>query len=388
MNIYKLVLRNMIRRRSRFVFTLLGIVVGIASLVALLSISGGLEQEINKQAGSIGANLIVTPKGWCAYEQISVLLGESVPEQIDNSDVEKISKIEGIVIAPFLTEAMAIKNNPVTVIGIIPSQMNFFKGWKVGEGNYLKDNDTFVALIGVSIADKFELNVGDEIKIRGKVFRIKGILTETGTKDDVSVFIPLKIAQEVYEIKDKVSFIAVKVDDVSKLDYYSTKIKDVANVDVTSDKQLVASVLSIVSTVKNSMQIIATVAILTACFGIMNTMMTAVYERKREIGILKSVGGRNFSIFKIFVLEAVVLGLAGGILGAVIGFLATYISAPYMSSNEFMAFVGSSSQSSNVFDPTIFVITLFFSLSISIISGLYPAWRASKLTPLEAMRYE
>ena len=116
-----LVLRNVTRRRSRFAFTLLGITVGIASLVTLLSLGAGLEKEVRKQADVLGAHLVVTPKGWCAYEQISVLTGETLPEAIPDADVRKIASIKGLQAIPYLTQRTAIRNQPVPVVGICTS---------------------------------------------------------------------------------------------------------------------------------------------------------------------------------------------------------------------------------------------------------------------------
>src|SRR3990172_6725631 len=100
----KLVMKNITRRKGRFVFTLLGITIGIASFVTLLSLGGGLKQEIKRQASELGANLVVTPKGWCAYEQVSVLTGEQLPEAIPFETVKKIAAIKGLTAVPYLTE--------------------------------------------------------------------------------------------------------------------------------------------------------------------------------------------------------------------------------------------------------------------------------------------
>lgn len=156
---------------------------------------------------------------------------------------------------------------------------------------------------------------------------------------------------------------------------------------VVSDKQLLKSVLGIVGAVGNALQLIAAVAILAACFGIVNTMMTAIYERKREIGILQAIGAKRRMIFSLFLAESGFYGLAGGLLGVVAGFLFSYAAAPYISQNEFTAFLGSE-QTVRLFDPLITVEALAFSVTVSVLSGIYPAWKASRLSPVEAISYE
>ena len=385
MTFWKLIFRNLTRRKSRFVFTLSAIAIGIASVVTLLSLGTGLEAEIRKQADVLGAHLVVTPKGWCAYEQISVLTGETLPEALPAEDVAKIAAVEGIRSVPYLVQRAVLNNNPVPMVGILPEPMRKFKSWRIGSGEYVLDQNRVV--VGHGISKQFELDIGDEIRIRGSEFTIGGILAEIGNRDDLAIYMDLPVAQDLYGSGDKVSFISVKVDDITKIDDYILQIQNSANVAVVSDKQLLRSVLAIVGTVGNALQLIAAVAVLAACFGIINTMMTAIYERRREIGILNALGAKSKTIFTVFLGEAALYGLLGGIVGVVAGFAFSYFAAPYIGQNEFTAFLGSE-QSVSVFDPGITMRALLFSVLAASLSGIYPARQASKLSPVEAISYE
>jgi putative ABC transport system permease protein len=387
MTIPKLVLKNIIRRKGRFIFTLLGITIGIASFVTLLSLGGGLKKEIQKQASELGANLVVTPKGWCAYEQVSVLTGEQLPEAIPFDEVKKISAIKGLTAVPYLTERTAYKNNPVSVIGILPETMRRFKNWETEQGKYFEAEDEKALVIGSGIARQFDLKPGDELTVKGQRFPIRGILKETGGKDDIAVYMPLVVAQKLYGVGDNVSFIAIKVDDIAKIDVYILQIQETSNVAVVSDKQLLKSVLSIVGTVSVTLQLIAAVAILAAAFGIINTMMTAISERKREIGILQALGAPQGTIFSIFFLESGCYGLLGGVIGVVSGLLFSLAASPYISQNEFTSLIRGS-ELADALDMQIIIGSLLFSVAVSLSSGLYPAWKAARLTPVEAISYE
>lgn len=387
MTLSKLVFKNLTSKKSRFFFTLGGITIGIASFVTLLSLGAGLKGEINRQANELGANLVVTPRGWCAYEQVSVLTGEQLPEAIPFEEVEKISAIKGLTVAPYLTERTAINNNPVPVVGILPAEMKRFKKWVIGEGTYLASRTEKAVVIGSGIARQFDLKVGDEVTIRRNSFHVKGILKETGTRDDIAMFLPLVTAQQLYRVDDMVSFIAVKVDDISKTNDYIFEIQETANVAVVSDKQLLKSVLSIVGSVSLALQLIATVAIFAAAFGIINTMMTAIHERKREIGILQAIGGKRNTIFTMFLLESFFYGLLGGLFGTVIGFAVSYFGSPYISQNEFTAFL-KGTEVAETLNLKLAFGAIGFSVVIALVSGFYPAYRASKLTPVEAIAYE
>ncbi len=211
------------------------------------------------------------------------------------------------------------------------------------------------------------------------------MLAETSGKDDLTVFLSMPAGQRIYEQRDRVSFVAVQVDKIDEVELYATKIKDKVSLGVVSDKQMLASVLSIVGTVNVTLQLIAAVAILAAAFGIVNTMMTATYERKREIGILQAMGAARATIFRLFLLESGIYGLLGGLGGAAIGVAASIIAAPHISQNAATAFLKGSQ---TTIDPVMLAGAVLFSTLVAMISGLYPAWRAAKLSPVEAISYE
>lgn len=386
MNLPKLVIKNLISRRSRFILTLMGIAIGVGSLVTLLSLGGNLRGEIKRQARELGGTILVTPKGWCAYEQVSVLTGEQLPEAIPLEEVKKIQGIRGITTIPYLTERTAIENNPVPVVGILPEEMRTSRRWEVARGKYFTGPDDVSLVIGSGIARNFDLGPGDIVTVRGKDLKVKGVLGETGTRDDIAMYLTLPVTQRLFAVDGMVSFAAVQVDDITKTDEYIMKIQDTANVAVISDKQLLKSVLSVVGSVNVTLQLIAAIAILAAAFGVANTMMTAVYERRREIGILQAIGGRRSDIFTIFLFESLLLGFFGGLLGVLIGTAFSYFGAPYITQNEFTAFIKGAGTPGG-FDLSIAFFSLCFSIVVAIASGFYPAYRASKLTPVEAITY-
>lgn len=386
MNLGKLVWRNLLRRRGRFIFTLAGVSVGMAAFVALMTIGQGLTGEIRKQAQGLGANLVVTPKGWCAYEQISVLTGEQLPEAIPMSELEKIRAVPGVGSAvPYLNEKTAFRNQPVPVIGIWTEQMRTLQKWTVESGRYFSAPDERAVVIGAAIAKQFQLKPGDEFTVRGKPLPVIGVLHEAGTKDDIATFIPLPLAQQIYEVQDKVSFIAIQVTDLEQMEAVSLNIQELANVEVVSDKQLLASVLSIVGTVGAAMQAVAAVGVLAAAFGIVNTLLTAVYERRREIGILQALGSPRRTLFLAFMLESGLYGLLGGLLGAGLGVLGAYLFGPALTDNAFTASLRQSP--TPALDEATLIFTLAFSVGLALLAGLYPAYRAAKLSPMEAMRH-
>lgn len=386
MNTIRLVIRNLLGSRSRFALTLVGITLGITSLVVMMSLGTGLRSQIDKQAADLGANLIVTPKGWCAYEQVKVLSGTQLPDAIPAEEIAAVEALEGISVLPYLTVGSAIDNEPVPVTGIRVPETVDSKNWRVASGEAPGEAELGI-LAGAAIADSFGLRPGGTLTLRGTEFSVSGVLEPTGTGDDGVLFIPLGVAQQVYETEGRISFAAVQVDDLGQVDAAAQRITDAANVAVISDRQLLASVLSVVDTVGTTLRIIAAVAVLTAAFGIVNTMLMATFERRREIGILKAIGSSNARIFRTFMMESAAYGLIGGIVGLLVGTSASRLITPLIVQNEFTAFVGGAHVEA-VPPLADMAAILGGAVLIATIAGIYPAWRAARLTPVEAISYE
>jgi len=383
----KLVFKNITRRKGRFVFTLLGITIGIASFVTFMAMGGNLKREIHRETAALGANLLVIPKGSCGYEQLSILTGDQMPTNISAAEVASIRAIKGLTVVPFLAQQTAIDNKPVTVSGIEPASTLAFKRWTVSQGAYFNSPDEAGAVLGSVAARQFNLKPGDTVTVRSEKLPVLAILGETGGRDDATLFLALPVAQRLFKSADKVSYAAIRVENLAQSESYIEQIRVATGLGVVSDKQMLKSVLGIVGTVNITLQLIAAVAVLAAAFGIVNTMMAATYERKREIGILQALGASQRMIFALFMLESGVYGVIGGVCGVVTGLLAAIVATPYITQNAFTTMVKGSG-SGSLLDPKIMAASILFSTIIAILAGLYPAWRAARLTPVEAISYE
>jgi len=387
MNIFALVLKNLFRRKGRFIFTLLGISIGMASFTALLSMGGSMRGEVTRQAQAMGANLMIMPENICVFNQIAIVTGETISESLEYGVFEKVSVLEGITVIPHLTQKAAVKDNPAVIGGILPEETRLFREWEIADGAYFTSQNEDAVVIGSDFANRNEVSVGDEVTIRDETFPVIGILDPTQSNDDGMMFVPLTVAQRIFQKEGYISYMSAKVDDMAKMDSYIAAIVDTANVQVSTDEQLLGSVLAILGSVNITLQLVAGVALIAAAFGIINTMMTAVYERRREIGILQAIGGKRSTIFKIFVLESGLYGLLGGIIGVAAGLLAAVFAGEFISQIGANDLLKGASPEASV-DISLVLMAVSFSLVMSILSGLYPAWKASGLTPMEAISYE
>ena len=387
MNILKLVSRNLFRRKGRFVFTLLGITIGMASFVTLLALGGNMRGEVTRQAQAMGANFMIMPEDICVFNQIAIVTGDTISESLQYEIYEKISLIEGLTVIPHLTQKAAVKDIPSVIVGILPEKTRSFRGWEIAEGEYFTSENENAVIVGQDFLKTRELRVNDVIIIRQEQFVVKGVLKPNHSNDDAALFIPMTVAQRVFEKEGFISYMSAKVDDIVKMESYEASIVAVANVQVSTDEELLSSVLTILGSVNITLQLIAGVAVIAAAFGIINTMMATVYERRREIGIMRAIGGKSIAIFKIFVLESSLYGLLGGFTGVAIGLITTVFAGEFISTigaNDLMKGVSAKAD----FDITLVLTAIAFSLVISVISGFYPAWKAAKLTPVEAISYE
>jgi putative ABC transport system permease protein len=275
---------------------------------------------------------------------------------------------------------------PTTVSGILPAETLAFRGWEMYAGEFFTSQTQEAIIIGQGIMNRFSLQVGDVLEVRrGMEFTVIGILANTSSNDDTVVHMPLEVAQRVFDREGSISYMSAKFNDIgsmARFDEFYAEIHSVANnVNVATNEQLLGSVLSIIGSVNTTLQAVAGVALIAAAFGIINTMMTAVYERRREIGILQAIGGRSTAIFRIFVLESALYGLLGGITGVIVGIVVSIFAAPLIQGDEMLKGIEAGAN----IDVALVVTAIGFSLVISVLSGLYPAWKASKLTPVEAI---
>jgi putative ABC transport system permease protein len=387
MNTIKLVAKNLFRRKGRFIFTLLGISIGMASFVALLSLGGNMRGEVTRQAQAMGANLMIMPEDICVFNLIAVVTGETISESLHYEVFERIREIEGIEVIPHLTQKAAVKDLPSVIVGILPEETRAFRGWEMSAGEYFTSQGENAVIVGSDFAQRRNISVGDVVTVRAEQFTVKGILSSNYSNDDATMFMPLTAAQRVFDKEGYISYMSAKADDMSKMEHYEAAIVGVANVYVSTDDQLLGSVLAILGSVNITLQLVAAVALIAAAFGIINTMMTAVYERRREIGIMRAIGGNGGAVFKIFLLESGLYGLLGGVAGVAIGLLASVFAGGFISqigANDLLK--GASPEAS--FDLTLVLTAVAFSLVVAVLSGIYPAWKAARLTPVEAMRHE
>lgn len=380
--------RNLKRRRLRTVFTVSGIVVGIALMVVLLSMLNGMDTKLNEQVRELtGADLTIynsTTQSGSGHGPASLMVQSY--DTINETNTEIIKNISGVnsVTSTLTFNGVAMSSNNNTQLrmnGIEPDSYNQVSGkLNIVEGTSLTQGDDNSVVLGKSISDALGVKVGDKISIgtneqNTKEFIVVGIF-ETGMEVmDSNGYISLDAAQNLTDKEGQVSNIQVKTEDPEKADQIANTIPEkIGGVKVITQKAMLEKMTEMLSTIQIFISSLGLIALLAGSFGVINTMLMSVYERTREIGILKAIGSRNSTIMKMFLTEAVLIGLISSILGCVLGVAIAY------------AFPLTDDMMVPMVTPTIIAIAMMLGLAVSIAAGIYPAWRASKMNIVEALK--
>ena len=399
---FKFALDTISHRKIRSWLTMIGIFIGIATVVALISLGQGFKQAINKEFEKIGTDkLFVTAKGGFGPP------GTNPVMKLTEDDLKIVKKVSGIEnVAGFILSNSKVEfedNVGFFAIQGLPKGderklVAETQSLKVKEGRDLRDNDKSSAIIGIDFVDKEllekNLKLRDKIEINDKEFVVVGILEKTGDPGrDGSIFIPQETLREVFNEPDKIDTIMVKVANVENIQIIAEKIKndlrrfrnvkkDEEDFDVETPEQLLGSFGDIINIVQSVLIGIAAISLLVGGIGIANTMYTTVIERTKEIGIMKSVGAQNKDILLIFVIESGLLSTIGGLIGIILGFGLSngveLIAKNVLRINLIEAY----------FSYSLFFGSLLFSFFIGAIFGLMPARQAALLQPVEALRYK
>ena len=390
----------------RSALTVLGIVIGIAAVVSLISLSQGLSFTINEMMGAFGTNNVMVMPGSLEsqFGGGGAPTGRPVSGRLFEKDISTLQGVAGVGdITGYIMNSQTLRFREeelkVSLMGVNPDALfRIYKDFYVlREGRFPRDNDRNVVLLGANIADStFEgkISVGQFIYVgpEEKKFRVVGILEKKGglegeDNDNAAIvhFDDLKglstttlskneINGIIFQVKEgfNVSRVAKEAEiKLAAAHHLRAEDKDFAMITSESMMEQMGAITGLLSLF---LAVISSISLVVGGVGVMNTMYMAVMERTREIGTLKAIGASDNAVLALFVVESGLLGMLGGIIGILIG--------------GFVALIVIVAGFYAVFDLQLILFALFFSFAVGVISGLFPAWDASKLPPIEALRYE
>jgi putative ABC transport system permease protein len=403
----KLAFKNLRHRLSRSLLTLLGIAIGIMAIISLLALGEGMQQAVTGELSSLSDVIIVTTGG-NMFSSFGGGGSTSTGEYFTQRDIAGIERLQGIkeVSTQLSGSGIAEYNGKTTVLSLTGMDVNVMKlqyaSQNLEAGGFLNEGDQNKIMIGYNIAhDTFDayISVGGRIKINGEKFFVSGIFGKQGmggvsSSTDSMVLLSSRDFKKLTG-QSNISSIYLRVNNVNDAESIATTIQNTINGNHgRKDFATATTMTSILKTVQNIIGIlqlvlvgIASIALVVASIGIMNTMLTSVMERTREIGIMKAIGATTRDIMSIFIIEGVLMSGVGGIIGIILGVFGsqalTLILGSFMSMGG-----GGSFQLVPIITITTVVLAIAVSLIVGVLSSLYPAWRAARMSPIEAVRYE
>ena len=386
----RLALSRLRTSRLRAALTMLGVVIGVASVVALVGVGQGTTTNITARLASLGTNLLtISPTG-----------GSSASLTLE--DAAAVAKVDGVVaVAPEITTSKTIAvGTKTTTSSVVGTSADYavVRAFDVWQGAFLTpatvDAGLRVAVLGATTASDLGLDassVGSTISVGGLPFKVIGILQPKGgsgfQNPDDQVLVPLAAVSKYFVAGDTVRTIGVSVGSDSQMasatlaitallrDRHELTATEAADFSVFNQTQLLDAASSISATLTLLLGGIASISLIVGGIGIMNIMLVSVRERTREIGIRKAVGARGRDILAQFLIEALTLSLLGGLIGIVLGLAVS-------------ALIGQLAGWGFQFNPTTVAAAVLFSLAVGVVFGVWPARQAARLDPITALRYE
>jgi putative ABC transport system permease protein len=390
---FQVAYKNLLRKRMRSLLTTIGIALSAWVLVSLLGFNQGYETGLNKDIDNMGFQLMIMAKG-CPYEAATMMLkggtGLKYMKESLMGDIAKEPEVDKTT--PILMSAVFDPNKGESggiagYFGVEPKSFSSMKAFlRFKQGGWFTTDDVYEAVMGYEAAELEQREVGDMILMPEKnvKFKVVGILERSGTQDDGTIFVPLKTLQKITNRPDEITTIGIKVKKGANSARLEERMYQLPDVQVVSLAQVKDTIMKLISTAKVMVLSIAIIAIIIAMVGVINTILTSVWERFQEIGILKTIGAMPGDIFKLIWIETLMLCTTGGILGIlfaivlsrVTGVLIRYV-LPYAPSGGLV-----------MIDLKLILLTMAGIVAIGLLGGLYPAWKAGKIRPLEAIRGE
>ncbi len=407
-----LIFRNLTQRRLRSGLTTIGVVIGIAAIVGMVSATQGITTSISSELEKLQGNtIIIAPE----IQSSGFGGGFAASGALSEKDVDTILGVSGVRVAYGEIQASVLveygdEKQGLTIAGVSPSYFRELNALGIDLGRHLKDSDGLAAVIGSSVAyetyDK-DISMRKKIIISDEEFQVIGILNKGGSmfmRADSTVYIPKKEMRELFQLSpETVETITVGVKTDADINEVSDRISEVLRrsrkvTEGNEDFTVVTPnyIQNVVGQISSLMTIllggIAGISLIVGTIGITNIMYVTVSERTREIGVMKAIGSTNRNILFLFVLESGIISLIGGIIGVALGLGMgeglLFVSSSAFGGSEFGGGMSEMFQTGIVIIPELIVGVIALSFFVGALAGLLPARKASKLNPIEALRYE
>lgn len=386
MTLFALSLKDLRRRKSRTLLTVLGVAIASMALFSVLSFDRGFREALQKEMQSSGAHMYVSTEG-CPLEAASLILhGGEIPKFLPEERLEQVKQIPGVHVAAgmliFGVPSENVGNKMDLFYGVTDDMTRLRPYWKI-EGKFPASDGEI--MLGAEVAKLEKRKVGDRMFFESldKEFTVAGILERTGTQDDGFYFLDLHTAQRLFHKPNSLTAVPVGVTDLALLPEVEKRIKQaLPDVYVVTEKQMTSEIQNFVGGSKTLITAVTLIAVLVGILGVLNTVLMSVFEKLREFGYMRCVGAGKGHIFRVVLIQTLAICAVGGLVGTGLGTLLSSSTdgllrayLPYAPSGRLLSI-----------EPGIFVIAVLAAIVMGALAGLYPAIRAANVPPMEAVR--
>ena len=410
-DIFKLSLSHVRKSKMRSWLTIIGIVIGVAAIVAIISIGDGLQASVQKSLGSLGADLITVSPGYSRATGMGPGQGSQgggvSTVNLTDKDLNVIKQVPGVIYVNGMVSGrsdmiLGTEKTSVSISGVDITVWRSIISTELESGRYLQPGDSNAVVIGYSLAHNVFLQPITQnrpVTIGGKTFKVVGIFAQSGGfgGTDNAVYMPADSARDVItETVERNHFtsITVKIADQNLADRVKADIEQklmmsrhvnsrTRDFTVTAFASIQQQISSVTQAITMFLAAIAAVSLLVGAVGIANTMFMSVMERTRQIGLLKSLGATDAEVMKVFLIESGLFGVAGGVIGVTTGILISVLI-----SSVGLLMIGPGGTMTTVVSPQLIIFALAFSIIVGVLSGVMPARSAAKMNPVDALRFE
>jgi len=384
MKLHTISINNLKRRKAKMAFLTIGLMVGIATIVTLVTLTRSMSSDIERKMDEFGANILITPQSnGLSMNYGGISLGGVTFDQreILENDLAKIKTIANhkniSAVSPKVLGGITINTHNVMLVGVhFDSELKMKQWWKVF-GNEPKTDDDL--LLGTDAAKVLNVSPGDKLEIKGQQFNVAGVLEQTGSQDDSLVFASLGKAQKLLGKEGKITLaeVAALCSGCPIGDMVTQIAEKIPDAKVSAIQQVVEGRLKALDQFKRFSYAMAGVVVFIGSLIVFVTMMGSVNERTTEIGVFRAIGFRKSHIMRIILLEAALVSLLAGFLGYAVGMGGAKLALPFMAESK---------NAHLIWDSTVAFGSIGLALTLGLLASLYPALHASKMDPTEALR--